>query len=64
MYYAMTKEDIERIRRVMLRLFTEGRMDGDAMRDAAQALLISLEAALEFEDSFFEGSFDHSNLEE
>ncbi len=40
MNFLIEETDVERVERVMRRLFTETRLNGDEMRDLAQALEI------------------------
>ena len=44
-FYGVTEQDLRVVERVMKRLFTEDRMDGNDMRDAAQDLQAFLHIA-------------------
>lgn len=48
MFYVISEEDVARIKRVMKRLYSEKRMDGDTMRDNAQALDYALDQMFEY----------------
>ena len=50
MDYIMEKHLREKIVRVMARLYTEMRMDGDEMRDNAQALQAVVDGLIDYEE--------------
>jgi negative regulator of replication initiation len=49
--YVIEGEAVERIRRVMRRLYSENRMNGDTMRDAAQDLDAALRYLIPLKDA-------------
>lgn len=50
LFYVVDRRSLEAVRQVMHRLFEECRMDGDAMRDAAQSLELVMGNAEPFEE--------------
>lgn len=50
-YIAIEPNHLERIRTVMRRLYSEDRMNGDQMRDAAQQLQVVIDRAIPFDSA-------------
>ena len=48
-FVGISREKLERVRAVMLRLYTENRLDGDTMRNLAQSLEVVLDEAFPIE---------------
>lgn len=48
LYYVIESDDLERIRCVMKRLYSETRMTGDDMRDNAQVLQYVMDNTFEY----------------
>ncbi len=53
--YAIEGAQLRRLADVALRLFTEQRMNGDQMRDAAQVIEAALDQAIEIPDGYSQG---------
>ena len=48
-YFCLDEAQVARLRAVATRLYSERRMDGDAMRDAAHTITAVLDGALPYE---------------